>query len=334
MSHDAVTLVVPPTLDGERIDRFVAVSTGLARAAVAAAIATGEVTIDEMPVAKPSMRVSSGQVVVVATDLRPPDGVALEADATVRFTVLHADDELIVIDKPAGLVVHPGHGNRTGTLVNGLIAHYPDLLALAVGDAAERPGIVHRLDRGTSGVMMVGRTAAAVADLSAQLADRRATRDYIAVVEGHVGADRGEVVAPIGRDRSDPTAMRVDPAGRPARTRFQVLARRAAPEPVTVLRCGLDTGRTHQIRVHMASIGHPVVGDDRYGSSRTSGPAGLARPALHAYELRVDHPATGDRCAFRAAVPTDIVELLDRCAITLPAELTGLNDRDDRDGRG
>jgi 23S rRNA pseudouridine1911/1915/1917 synthase len=300
---------VPAALDGERVDRVVAASTGLARAAVSSLIAGGAITVDGAVITKGSTRVRVGQRIGVRGRVEPEVPPVPLADPTLGVRVLHADAHLIVVDKPAGLVVHPGHGHRHGTLVHGLLSRFPDLEALAVGDARERPGIVHRLDRGTSGVLMIARTEAARVSLSEQLAGRRAGRDYLAVVEGLVAADRGEIVAPLARDRSDPTRMAVDPAGRHARTRLVVLGRSDTPEPASALRCALDTGRTHQIRVHLASIGHVVVGDATYGSTRSAPPSGLARPALHAYELHVEHPATGESMSFRAPVPADLAGL-------------------------
>ncbi len=209
--------------------------------------------------------------------------------------------------------------------MNGLLHRFPDLAAL-VGDDAEtrdRPGIVHRLDRGTSGVMMVGRSPAAVASLQRQLAQRRATRIYVALVEGTVHADRGSIDAPIGRDRRDPTRMAVDPSGRPAVTHYEVLGRSVGPDPVTLLRCTLESGRTHQIRVHLASIGHPVVGDGRYASTRSGAGPGDERPMLHAWQLSCEHPGTGSVVGFEAPFPADLVAAARERGLELPASSAG-----------
>lgn len=324
--------IVPAALDGERLDKAVATTTGLTRAAVATALRAGLVLVDDEPVHKASTRLAAGQLVAVADEVLDAPEPPPMADPSVPVPLLHADADLIVVDKPAGLVVHPGHGHAGGTLVNGLLAAFPDLADLAVGAQRERPGIVHRLDRGTSGVMMVARTTQAVDALIAQLAARRAERTYLALVEGTVEADRGAVEAPIGRDRSDPTRMAVDPAGRAARTHFEVIGRVEGPPPFTLLRCRLDTGRTHQIRVHLASIGHPVVGDERYGGHRRpvpGPPAGDAgstavpgvggRPALHAWILTLDHPRTGERLRFVAPVPADLTSLLAGLGVEVPS---------------
>ena len=185
--------------------------------------------------------------------------------------VVHADADVAVVDKPAGLVVHPGAGHHEGTLVGGLLARFPDLADLVDAGVcpADRPGIVHRLDKGTSGLLAVARTEPAYRALVAQLADRSMERRYLALVEGTVADDRGEIDAPIGRSTRTPTKMAVAAGGRAARTGFTVLERRTSPRPTTLVELSLQSGRTHQIRVHMAAIGHPVVGDARYGTSET-----------------------------------------------------------------
>jgi 23S rRNA pseudouridine1911/1915/1917 synthase len=219
---------------------------------------------------------------------------------------VYDDHDVVVVDKPAGLVVHPGAGHGQGTLVQGLLALYPDMGA--VGDPT-RPGVVHRLDKGTSGLLVFARTAAAYASLSRQLADRTADRRYRVLAWGHLDATRGLVDAPLGRGQSDRTRIVVTRTGRPARTRFEVERYYRDPE-VTLLRCRLETGRTHQIRVHLAAVGHPVVGDSRYGGARRG--LSIGRPFLHAEELGFDHPTTGERLSFTSALPADLEELLDR----------------------
>jgi 23S rRNA pseudouridine1911/1915/1917 synthase len=215
--------------------------------------------------------------------------------------VVHVDDGFVVVDKPAGLVVHPGSGNADGTLVNGLLHRFPELAA--VGDPA-RPGIVHRLDAGSSGLLVVARTDEAAAALIAQFAARTAGRRYDAVVWGHPDAPHGLVDAPIGRDPADPVRMAVVVDGRPARTEYEVIERYAAPAQLARLHCRLRSGRTHQIRVHLATIGHPLVGDTTYGPGRPV--FGLARPFLHAAELSFDHPLTGERLTFLSPLPPDL----------------------------
>ena len=198
---------------------------------------------------------------------------------------------MVVVDKPPGLVVHPGAGNPDRTLVNGLLHRFPELAG--VGDPA-RPGIVHRLDAGSSGLLVVARPAAAAAALVEQFAAHTAGRRYDAVVWGHPDAPHGIIDAPIGRDPSDPLKMAVVVDGKRARTEYQVVERDARrPAELARLQCTLETGRTHQIRVHLAAVGHPLVGDPTYGDRRTT--LGLRRPFLHAAELTFDHPATGER---------------------------------------
>ena len=220
------------------------------------------------------------------------------------FTVVFEDDDVVVVDKAAGIVVHPGAGHEAGTLVHALVARYPDIGGVG---APDRPGIVHRLDAGTSGLMVVARTAAAYESLVAQLSARTVERVYSTLVLGTVEAPAGIVDAPIGRSDNDPTRMAVTTGGREARTRYEVEHRFASPVPCTHLACRLETGRTHQVRVHLAAIGHPVAGDGRYGGERPAFAAlGLRRPYLHARALAFDHPLTGERVRFSSDLPDDL----------------------------
>jgi 23S rRNA pseudouridine1911/1915/1917 synthase len=212
----------------------------------------------------------------------------------------------VVVAKPAGLVVHPGAGHHGGTLVNGLLHRYPEVAG--VGDPT-RPGIVHRLDRDTSGLLVVARSERAHRALVAALAERRVEREYDALVWGVPDAPRGVVDAPIGRSDARRTRMAVREGGRDARTAYTLVESFASPR-CSLLRCRLETGRTHQIRVHLAAIGHPVVGDVAYGGAR----AGLAldRPFLHAGRLAFDHPVTGRRVELDEPLPADLAAVLDR----------------------
>jgi 23S rRNA pseudouridine1911/1915/1917 synthase len=309
---------VPAALEGERLDRALALITGLSRREINEVIDAGRVRIGRRPVMSHSRRVHTGEKLLVEGAIEPAAAVGLEPDAGIDFRVVYSDEAVIVVDKPAGLVVHPGNGNWTGTLVHGLLARFPDLAPLAgEDDTADRPGIVHRLDKGTSGLMVVARTADARDDLIAQLARRSVSREYIALLVGAVDSDAGLIDAPLGRSDTDPSRIRVQAGGREARTRYSVEARYAEPRPTTLVRCKLETGRTHQIRVHFASIGHPVVGDDRYGGrSRTWWPdrfdAFLAegRPFLHAAALGFEHPLSREALHFSAALPEDLANLL------------------------
>ena len=297
---------IPAVLDGERVDRVVALLTGLARSEVAALVEAGQVSVGGRPVSVRSRRVSEGETLEVVV----PDVVVatVAADPAVDVTVVHADEHVIVVDKQAELVVHPGAGHATGTLVNGLVARFPDLAGAGAGDPT-RPGIVHRLDKDTSGLLAVARTPHAYASLVAQLQDRSMTRRYLALVWGHVEAGEGLVDAPIGRGAADPTRMTVSATGKDARTRYRVLARHDGPVPTSLLSCQLETGRTHQVRVHLAAIGHPVVGDRRYGGKRQA--IAVGRGFLHAAGLAFDHPASGARMEFASPLPADLQSVLD-----------------------
>ncbi len=296
--------VVPRALDGQRLDRVVALVTGRSRTEAAGLVDAGAVLVGGKPVTSRSHRVVEGdELEMDVPDLLP--GARLDADATVPVPVVHEDEHLLVIDKPAGLVVHPGAGQPSSTLVHGLLARYPEVRDVGQPD---RPGIVHRLDKGTSGLMLVARTADAYETLVAELAAHQVERQYRTLVWGTVASPTGMVDAPIGRSSRDRTRMAVTVTGKPARTRYEVVRTFQEPVEVTELRCRLETGRTHQIRVHLASIGHRVVGDGRYGGHRQSLP--MARPFLHAERLAVDHPVTGEPLAFESPLPDDLATVL------------------------
>jgi 23S rRNA pseudouridine1911/1915/1917 synthase len=296
--------VVPRALDGQRLDRVVALITGRSRAEAAGLVDDGAVLVDGRAVTSRSHRVVEGDALEVEVPDRPPE-VELAAEADVPVPVVHEDADLLVVDKPAGLVVHPGAGRVTGTLVNGLLARYPDIRSVGQVD---RPGIVHRLDKGTSGLMLVARTERAYETLVAMLAAREVDRRYRTLVWGTVASPTGMVDAPIGRSSRDRTRMAVTVTGKPARTRYELVRTFREPVEVTELRCRLETGRTHQIRVHLASIGHRVVGDGRYGGQRQS--LSMARPFLHAEELGFDHPITDEPLSFTSPLPADLAAVL------------------------
>jgi 23S rRNA pseudouridine1911/1915/1917 synthase len=297
--------IVPAALAGERVDRVVAMLTELPRAEIAELIEVGSVRIGGRAVGARSRKVREGDVLEV--DVPERTGVVpLEPDAGVVVPIVHVDDDVIVVDKPPGLVVHPGAGHSTGTMVQGLLARYPELSSLPLEGAGERdrPGIVHRLDAGTSGLLVVARTASAYHSLVEQLSARDVQRHYRALVLGTVEANAGEIDAPIGRSDGDPTRMAIANAGREARTRYEVLARYDDPIATTELVCRLETGRTHQIRVHLAAIGHPVAGDGRYGGERPA--IAVGRPFLHAERLAFVHPSTGSLLTFTSVLPDDL----------------------------
>jgi 23S rRNA pseudouridine1911/1915/1917 synthase len=309
-SEPDMTIEVPATLSGVRLDRGVAMLADVSRAVAAALVERGQVLVDGAPAASGRVPLREGAILTVQLPEAGPATPAAEPD--VRFSVVHADDEVAVIDKPAGLVVHPGAGHAEGTLVGGLLAEFPDLADLVTAGVCppDRPGIVHRLDKGTSGLLAVARTAEAYRSLVGQLATRTMDRRYLALVSGLVRDDQGEVEAPIGRSVRTPTKMAVTPRGKPARTAYRVLERRGgdSPSPTTLLELALQSGRTHQVRVHMAAIGHPVVGDARYGTPDKR--LGSGRFFLHAARLAFDHPATGLRAEFTAPLPADLEDYL------------------------
>lgn len=296
---------IPDALSGERLDRVVSLITGCPRSAAARWLAEDRVRVDGVVTRVRSRRLSEGERITI--DVPDPEPRELVPDPDVEFEVVHVDDDLIVVDKPAGLVVHPGSGHPDGTLVHGLLARFPEIARVGQPD---RPGIVHRLDRGTSGVLLVARTGRAYEVLVAQLAAHRVDREYRALVMGHPEPGRGLVDAPVGRSASTPTRMTITGSGRPARTRYEVLERLDGPPRQALIACELETGRTHQIRVHLAGIAHPVVGDATYGGN--AGDLGLERPFLHARHVRLVHPVSGRQVHFTAPLPADLVDALNR----------------------
>jgi 23S rRNA pseudouridine1911/1915/1917 synthase len=297
---------IPAALAGERLDRVVALVADVSRSTAVAVIEAGGVRLNGEVAGEGKVRLAEGAELSIDPAAIPQPGPP-QPDSAVEFGVVHADDTVIVVDKPPGLVVHPGAGNPAGTLVNGLVHHFPDLAG--VGEP-QRPGIVHRLDAGSSGLLVVARTATAASSLIAQFTARTAARRYDAVVWGHPDAPHGIVDAPIGRDPADPVRMAVVVDGRPARTEYELTERFGVPAALARLWCRLHTGRTHQIRVHFAAIGHPLVGDTTYGAGRTT--LGLNRPFLHAAELSFDHPETGERLTFTSPLPPDLADFLTR----------------------
>jgi 23S rRNA pseudouridine1911/1915/1917 synthase len=301
-----ISEVIPEALAGERIDRVVAMLSSCSRAEAAALIEAGEVLVGGQPASSRSAKVRLGDTV----DIEVPDraeAARLVPEPGVTFPIVYEDEHLLVIDKPAGLVVHPGAGQRTGTLVHGLLAAYPDIAGVGVDPA--RPGIVHRLDKGTTGLLLVARTQPAYTALVAALSARHVHRRYRALAWGRLSTATGLIDAPIGRSPREPTRMAIVVRGKEARTRYEVLAAYTEPVEVTELACTLETGRTHQIRVHLRSIGHPVVGDVRYDGARQSLP--MERPFLHAEVLELHHPVSGTPLRFVSPLPADLQAVLD-----------------------
>jgi len=249
--------------------------------------------------AEPRRKLWGGETLEVEPDATP--GELAQAPEAIPLTVAYEDEQILVIDKPAGLVVHPGSGNWRGTLLNALLHRLPALAGLP------RAGIVHRLDKDTSGLLVVAKTLEAQTDLVRQLQARTVRREYLALVRGTVERD-GLVDAPIGRHPVQRTRMAVVARGRPARTHYRVRERLAG---ATLVECALESGRTHQIRVHMAHIGHPILGDPVYARHAAGGVA-FGRQALHAWRLGLRHPASGAALHWESALPQDMAGLLDR----------------------
>jgi 23S rRNA pseudouridine1911/1915/1917 synthase len=301
MTTPIESLEVPAALAGERIDRAVALLTGWSRADVQGLIDDAQIQVDGRTVIK-SRRLAEGEVVDL---LAEPQPLGFPQPQDIPLVVVHEDADVIVVDKPAGIIVHPGAGHPDGTLVNGLLARYPEIAD--VGDPA-RPGIVHRLDANTSGLLAVARTSTAYDALVAALAARSVDRGYLALVWGTPDAASGVVDAPIGRSVRRPTRMAIREGGRQARTRYTV-ERTFAESGASLLRCTLETGRTHQIRVHLAAIHHPVVGDPAYGGIRSG--IEIGRPFLHAATLEFVHPVSGAPLRFASELPPELVAVLD-----------------------
>jgi len=294
---ETLTATVPQAYAGLRLDQALArLFPQYSRTRLQAWLREGAISLDEQP-AITRQAVFGGERVRLAPP-RLPEVAAPQAE-TMPLAIVHEDSELVVLDKPAGLVVHPGAGVHRGTLLNALLAHAPQLAGLP------RAGIVHRLDRDTSGLLVVAKTHEAQTDLARQLAERSMRRVYLAVVHG-VPSAGGTIDQPIGRDLRSRTRMAVTRRGREARTRFRVLERFSG---AALVECRLDTGRTHQIRVHLQHLGHPIVGDPVY---RRGASARLAfgRQALHARELALVHPGSGKPVTWRAPLPADMKRLL------------------------
>ncbi len=294
-------VVVPLDLDGLRIDRVIASELSLSRNRVREIIDASGATHDGVPV-KPGDRFAAGSTLIVDV---PDRAVKLEPEEDVPFAVVYEDRDVIIVDKPIGVVVHPGSGSATGTLANGLLARFPDIEGVGQED---RWGIVHRLDRDTSGLLVVARTDAAYGRLVEMMRDRAISRRYLSLVSGTFTNTTGTVEAPIGRDPSNPTRMGVSRSGRPAVTHYRRLAQ-WTDRNAALLSIDLETGRTHQIRVHMQAIGTPIIGDVAYGRRGVVGDPG--RPWLHARQLSFTHPMTGEAMDTIAPLPNDLCDSLE-----------------------
>jgi 23S rRNA pseudouridine1911/1915/1917 synthase len=325
------TVTIGPEEAGERLDRVLARRIpALSRSRLKALILDGQVAIAGRTIRDPALSVNSGETVTVTL---PPPEPAKPSGENIPLNIVYDDDALIVIDKPPGLVVHPAAGHAQGTLVNALIAHCGDSLSGIGG--VNRPGIVHRLDKDTSGLMVVAKTDKAHRALSAQFANKAESeleRGYLAFVWGVPDKPRGVIDAPLDRHPHARDKRAVREGGREAVTHWQVLERYGGADgrPVaSLLACTLETGRTHQIRAHLAHIGHPILGDETYSTGFKTkaallGPRakaaleGLGRQALHAYLLAIKHPDSGENLAFQAELPGDLRRLRDALAAETP----------------
>ncbi len=303
---------VSPALENERVDRLVCLVADVSRNRATELIGQSRVLVDGVVATKGSRRLPEGVTIEISV---PAVNNELVGDVNVEIPVVYEDADVIVINKPIGLVVHPGSGVTDKTMVNGLLAKYPE-----IGDVGQvgRPGIVHRLDKDTSGLLMVARTEEAYVDLVDQLKARLVGREYAALAFGAFDSESGTIDAPLGRSQKDATRQAVVMDGRKAITHYevedtyrlpkanQIAGPSGKPRVVTRLRCQLETGRTHQIRVHLSSIGRPIVGDQKYGGGTTL----LSRPFLHAASLAFTHPSTGESLSFEAPLPEDLSALL------------------------
>lgn len=305
---------------GERLDKFLAaVHTDLSRSRIKALVLQGNAEVNGQTQFDPSAKVSIGDEIVITI---PPAKEAEPQPEDIPLDIVFEDDDLIVINKPEGMVVHPSVGNWSGTLVNALLFHCRDTLS-GIGGVL-RPGIVHRIDKDTSGLLVISKNDKTHKGLQDQFAAHTVTRTYVALVWGNLRRSSGTIDGNIGRSRTNRQKMALlKEGGRPATTHYKVLKRfgQQSDPILTLIECQLETGRTHQIRVHLASIGHPLVGDQTYGRNRIARKKGLSdqvraelmsfdRQALHAQTLGFNHPKKGQPCSFNSDLPNDFKQLL------------------------
>ncbi len=295
--------VVNDSLEGERLDRLISFIGNISRSEASTLIRDNGVFVNGETVTRPSFKVAVGNQIKFSTR-ESEINQEIEADSTIDFTVIHTDPDFFVVDKPAGLVVHPGAGNLSGTLVNGLLSMSPQIRE--VGERT-RPGIVHRLDKGTSGLLLVANTDHAYQFFVDQLSKHEVKRIYQALVWGIPEGPEGIVDAPIGRSSKNRKKMAIVANGKTAKTIY-VVNKSWNTSKVSLLDVELETGRTHQIRVHLSSIGNPVVGDEIYGGNRKN--FTLRRQFLHAQKLCFEHPRDGSLCEFESPLPEELKDVL------------------------
>lgn len=300
-------IVVPGVALSQRLDRYLAEALGLPRSRVQRWLEEARVRVDGVIAARPSAPIQPGQKIQVEPPAPVEERIAPEAGP---LAILYEDGDLAAIDKAAGVAVHPGAGRHTGTLAHFLLHRYPEIVGVG---GPGRPGIVHRLDQGTTGIILVARTDFAYGALQRLFAERKIDKTYLAVVHGEPREARGRIDLPIGRHPSDRQKMAIRESGRPAGTRWEKIAGR---RHFSLLRWELETGRTHQIRVHAKALGHPLLGDAVYGEKRRGAPPAVqraidafTRPALHAWRLGFAHPRDGRELRLEAPIPRDLLEL-------------------------
>lgn len=296
-------LEVSRSLDGERLDRALSLLWSIPRTEAADLIASNKVLISGRVVRTKSYRLSEGDNVELTEAPYRPERLP-QAEPNSLIDLVYFDEYFAVVNKRAGQVVHPGSGVTDGTMVSAMLGRFPTMVSLG---ERERPGVVHRLDKGTSGLMLFGLEEMAFEALKSSVAAREVSRTYIALVSGHLEASRGRIDAPISRSRRDPRKMEVSDEGKEAESLYQLLERFEEPYPASLVEVTLLTGRTHQIRVHMTAIGHPIIGDGIYGSKIGSE---LERPFLHSYRLAFHHPRWGSELEFHSELPLELTEAL------------------------
>ena len=291
-----IELMVEET--GGRLDKYVADHTELSRAHIQKLIREGKVLVGGRT-ARPKRGITRNERITIM--IPPPDPIEIEPE-NIPLNIIYEDNDIIVVDKPAGLTVHPAAGNQTGTLVNAILAHCPDLTGIK---GSVRPGIVHRLDKDTSGVMVIAKNDATQLSLSTQIKNREITKIYLAMVTGHLTPQEGAIEGPIGRHPKDRKKMAIVTTGREARTFYKV---QEYIGDYTLLEVSPETGRTHQIRVHLSSIGYPVVGDTVYGGKSKL----IKRQFLHAHRLGFRMPSSGEYIEFESSLPDDLSSALEK----------------------
>ncbi|EAD2921067.1 RluA family pseudouridine synthase [Listeria monocytogenes] len=291
------TLIIEESHARERVDKVIAEMMGKSRSSIQLMLKNGDITVNG-ELAKPNYKVQVGDE--IHYEVREPEELEVLAE-DIPLDIYFEDKDMLVVNKPEGMVVHPSAGHASGTLVNALLFHCDDLSGI---NGKIRPGIVHRIDKDTSGLLMVAKNDHAHESLAKQLKDKTSDREYIALVHGDIAHQKGTIEAPIGRAKEDRQKMAVVRDGKEARTHFEVLERLPG---YTLINCKLDTGRTHQIRVHLKYIGHPLAGDPKYGPKNTIKGNGQF---LHAAKLGFDHPTTNERMTFEAPLPSSFEKAL------------------------